>query len=206
MLTEGRPRIIREIEPLAKGILMAYWPGSMGGKAIAETLFGLNNPTGKLPFTYPKYSGNIVTYDLKYSDVEEDLGLGNTDTGYDVQWGFGHGLSYTTFEYSALNCDTVLKGDGNIKVSVTIKNTGSVDGTEVVDLFTRDHFASITPSMKRLRAFQRVALKAGESKTITFSISAADVSFINAQNKRVTEEGKFDVMVGNLKKEFSYQQ
>ena len=206
VLTEGRPRIIREIEPLAKGILMAYWPGSMGGKAIAETLFGLNNPTGKLPFTYPKYSGNIVTYDLKYSDVEEDLGLGNTDTGYDVQWGFGHGLSYTTFEYSALNCDTVLKGDGSIKVSVTIKNTGAIDGTEVVDLFTRDHFASITPSMKRLRAFQRIALKAGESKTITFSISAADVSFINQQNKRVTEEGKFDVLVGNLKKEFSYQQ
>jgi len=205
VLIEGRPRIIRDIEPLAKGILMAYWPGSMGGKAIAETLFGLNNPTGKLPFTYPKYTGNIVTYDLKYSDVEEDLGMGNTDTGYDVQWGFGHGLSYTTFEYSALNCDTVLKGDGSIKVSVTIKNTGAVDGTEVVDLFTRDHFASITPSMKRLRAFQRVALKAGESKTITFSISAADVSFINQQNKRVTEEGKFDVMVGGLKKEFSYQ-
>ena len=205
VLTEGRPRIIRNIEPLAKGILMAYWPGSMGGKAIAETLFGLNNPTGKLPFTYPKYTGNIVTYDLKYSDVEEDLGMGNTDTGYDVQWGFGHGLSYTTFEYSALNCDTVLKGDGSIKVSVTIKNTGAVDGTEVVDLFTRDHFASITPSMKRLRAFQRIALKAGESKTITFSISTADVSFINQQNKRVTEEGKFDVMVGGLKKEFSYQ-
>ncbi len=206
VLTEGRPRIIRNIEPLAKGILMAYWPGSMGGKAIAETLFGLNNPTGKLPFTYPKYSGNIVTYDLKYSDVQEDLGMGDTETGYDVQWGFGHGLSYTTFEYSALNCDTVLKGDGSIKVSVTVKNTGSVDGTEVVDLFTRDHYASITPSMKRLRAFQRVALKAGESKTITFSISATDVSFINAQNKRVTEEGKFDVLVGGLKKEFSYQQ
>lgn len=206
VLTEGRPRIIREIETLAKGILMAYWPGSMGGKAIAETLFGLNNPSGKLPFTYPKYIGNIVTYDLKYSDVQEDLGMGDTETGYDVQWGFGHGLSYTTFDYSALNCDTVLKGDGAIKVSVTIKNTGAADGTEVVDLFTRDHFASITPSMKRLRAFQRVALKAGESKTITFSISTADVSFINQQNKRVTEEGKFDVMVGGLKKEFSYQQ
>jgi len=204
VLTEGRPRIIRDIEPKAKGILMAYWPGSMGGKAIAETLFGLNNPSGKLPFTYPKYSGNIVTYDLKYSDVQEDLGMGDTETGYDVQWGFGHGLSYTTFEYSALNCDTILKGEGELKLSVTIKNTGKVDGTEVVDLFTRDHYATITPSMKRLRAFQRVALKAGESKTISFSLSANDLSFINAENKRVTEEGKFDVMVGGLKKEFSY--
>ncbi len=204
VLTEGRPRLIKNIEPLAKGILMAYWPGSMGGKAISETLFGLNNPSGKLPFTYPKYSGNILTYDCKYSDVEEDLGMGDKETGYDVQWPFGFGLSYTTYEYSALNCNTVLKGDASLMVSVTVKNTGTVDGTEIVELYSRDHFASITPSVKRLRAFQRVVLKAGESKTISFSINAKDLSFINAQYKRVTEDGKFDVMIGNLKKEFSY--
>ncbi|MFM7022502.1 MAG: glycoside hydrolase family 3 N-terminal domain-containing protein [Flavobacteriales bacterium] len=205
VLIEGRPRLVRNIEPQAKGILMAYWPGYGGSKAIAETLFGLNNPSGKLPFTYPKYSGYQVSYDYKYADLDEELEIGMfTKTGYDVQWPFGFGLSYTTFAYSEIECDTVLKGSNKLNVSVTVTNTGKVDGTEIVELYTRDHYASIAPCMRRLRDFSRVTLKAGESKKVSFAIDAEDLSFINAELKRVTEDGKFDVMISDKKKEFTY--
>ena len=205
VLIEGRPRLIRKIEPQAKGILMAYWPGFGGSKAIVETLFGLNNPSGKLPFTYPKYSGYQVSYDYKFADVNEELEIGGfTNSGYDVQWPFGFGLSYTTFAYSALQCDTVLKGANKLNVSITVTNTGKVDGTEIVELYTHDHFASIAPCLRRLRDFTRVTLKAGESKKVSFAIDAEDLSFINEQLKRVTEDGKFDVIIGDQTKAFTY--
>jgi len=145
---------------------MAYWSGSMAGKAIAETLFGINNPSGKLPFTYPKYSGNLATYDLKYSSLLEDLGKGDTETGYDVQYPFAFGLSYTVFEYSNLKADHSFERNEELKVSVVVKNTGKVEGTEIVELFTWYQYSSITSSVKRLRYFKRAKLKHGESRTV----------------------------------------
>lgn len=207
VLTEGRPRLINKIEPLAESILMAYWPGERGAEAIVQTLMGDYNPHGKLPFTYPLHTGHQVLYDCKFSET----GLTNTQEGftykgYDPQYAFGHGLSYTSFEYSNLTLSTdSLKAKNVLTVSVTVKNTGSKDGKEAIDLFSRDHFASVTPSNRRLRKFTQVSLKAGESKVVTFQITADDLKFVNMNNKMVVEEGGFDIIVKDLVKKFYYK-
>jgi len=207
ILVEGRPRVIREIVPGAKGILQAYWPGSQGGQALADILFGDYNPNGKLPYTYPAYTGMIMTYDCKYSEIEEELTPGSFGlTGYRPQWPFGFGLSYTKFEYSNLKLNkSSIVGDEKLTISVDVKNAGDKDGKEAVELYSRDMYASITPSMRRLRKFTKIDLKAGESKTVSFELSKDDVSFINANSKRVTEDGDFEVYVENLKTGFSYK-
>jgi beta-glucosidase len=209
VLVEGRPRIIRKIEEGAKGIVMAYVPGSQGHIAIAEVLFGEVNPSGKLPFTYPKYSGDIILYDHKYSDKVTELSAGvGGEGGYKPQWPFGYGLSYTKFEYSNLKLDTkTLKGSGSVKVSVDIKNTGSRAGKEAVELYTRDHFASVTPSSQRLRKFKKISLNPGQTMTVEFILDKNDLAFIGVDEKTfVTEPGGFDVMVGNLKETFNYEE
>lgn len=208
VLTEGRPRIIREIEPEAKGIVMAYVPGSQGHNAIADVLFGDYNPNGKLPFSYPKFSGDIIPYDHKYSDKVTELSPGRMgEGGYKPQWPFGHGLSYTKFEYSNLKVsNSTLKGSGTIKVSVDIKNVGSKAGKEAVELYTRDHFASITPSQKKLKKFKKVSLTAGQTMTVEFELNKSDLAFVGLDSKTwVTEPGAFDVMVGELKATFNYE-
>lgn len=207
VLTEGRPRVISRIVPGAKGIIQAYWPGSMGADAIADVLFGDYNPNGVLPYSYPRYTGDIVMYDHKYSELVQELVPGRmTETGYNPQWKFGHGLSYTTFEYSDITLSSKeLKGSGTIKVSITVKNTGARDGKVAVDMYTRDMFASIAPSMRRLRAFDKISLKAGESKVVSFDLTKDDLSFVNNDLKRVTEEGKFVVMISDKIAEFTYK-
>jgi beta-glucosidase len=206
VLIEGRPRIIREIVPGMKAILQAYWPGSQGAEAIADVLFGDYNPSGKLPYTYPKYTGSLLTYDHKYSELEEELIPGVfTLTGYRCQWPFGHGLSYTSFEYSNLKIDKdTLKANDKLTVTVDVQNTGNRDGKVAVELYSRDLYASITPSMKRLRKFTKIDLKAGESKTVTFEINKDDLSFINPYKERVTEEGAFKLMIDKLDTDFYY--
>ncbi|MFL5730680.1 MAG: glycoside hydrolase family 3 C-terminal domain-containing protein, partial [Cytophagaceae bacterium] len=206
LLTEGRPRIIREIEPLADAIILAYWPGSQGGNAIADVLYGDYNPCGKLPFTYPKYSGDILTYDHKLLDEAVEVPDPYSYTyKFDPQWPFGFGLRYTTFEYSDLKLsNTTLKGNDKLKVSVTVKNTGKVAGKETVELYSRDLYASVTPSVKRLRAFKKIYLEAGAAQTVEFEISREDLAFVNAEMKWVTEPGGFELMVGPLKAAFSY--
>jgi beta-glucosidase len=207
ILTEGRPRIIREIEPLAGAVLLAYWPGSQGGNAIADVLFGDYNPCGKLPFTYPKYSGDIVTYDHKLLDEAVEIAEPEYKFSYksDPQWPFGFGLSYTTFEYSNLKLSAdQLKGNDKLKVSVTVKNTGKLGGKETVELYSRDLYASITPSVKRLRNFKKIYLDAGTSQLVEFEISKDNLAFVNADLKWITEAGGFELMVGNLKAAFTY--
>jgi beta-glucosidase len=205
VLLEGRPRIIREIEPYCSAIVMAYWPGSQGAQAIYDVLYGKHNPSGKLPFTYPRYSGTLLTYDHKLLDeAVEIVEPYKYFYEFNPQYPFGHGLSYTTFEYSkiTLTSDTLKTEKRPFKISVTVKNTGALDGQEVVELYTRDLVASITPSVKRLRRFEKINLKAGESKTVDFILTKADVAFINAELKSITEAGKFEILIANQKTTF----
>jgi beta-glucosidase len=208
VLTEGRPRFITAIEPKMNGILMAYWSGRKSAEAIADVLVGDYNPDGKLPFSYPRSMGEMVLYDRK--PTEEIREVFNADmnlTGYDPLYPFGWGLSYTKFEYSDIQLGSgILKGDGSITVNVTVKNAGTMDGKHTVELYTHEHYASITPNMLRLRAFKKISLKAGESQTVSFTLTKNDLAFVNAQLKTVTEPGDFDVIAGGKKATFTYGQ
>ncbi len=205
VLNEGRPRIIREIVPGLKGILHAYLPGNFGGEAIADILFGKVNPSGKLPYTYPMYVNTLLTYDHKPSEHQSKMdGMYDYESDFAIQFPFGFGLSYTSFEYSDLTLNTGELSPGEtLKVEVTVTNTGERRGKEVVQLFTSDLYASITPDVKRLRRFQKIELKPGESRTVSFSLTTRDLAFVNAQNEWVTEPGDFHIMVGDLEDEFT---
>ena len=206
VLTEGRPRFITSIEPGMKGILMAYWSGRKTAEAVADVLFGDYNPDGILPFSYERSMGEMVLYDRKPTEDIREVFNDNISGGYDPLYPFGFGLSYTTFEYSDLNLSTnTLTANNKLTVTITVKNTGARDGKHTIELYTHQHYASITPFAKRLRAFQKIDLKAGESKTVTFTLDKNDLAFVNADLKTVTEPGDFDVMVGEKKATFSYK-
>jgi len=201
VLIEGRGRIVRQIVPGARGILMAYWPGSQGAVAIAKTLFGDVNPSGKLPYTYNRYVNNFITYDRDYTDGTTEL------PDETPQFEFGTGLSYTRFAYKNLKLSSpTLKGAGHLTVTVDVTNTGKREGKEAVELYTHELYASIAPPLRRLRAFQKIDLRPGETKTVTFELAASDLAFVNAESKLVTEPGGFEVEVGNLKQGFRYEQ
>ena len=205
VLTEGRPRFITSIEPAVNGILMAYWSGRKSAEAIADVLFGDYNPDGRLPFSYPRSMGEIVMYDRKPTEEIREVFNDNVNSGYDPLFPFGHGLSYTTFEYSDLKLSSAtLTGNQKLTVTVTVKNSGNRDGKHSVELYTRDMYASVTPCMKRLRAFQKINFKAGESKQVIFLIDKNDLSFINSKLKPVTEPGEFEIMIGDKKAKFNY--
>jgi beta-glucosidase len=206
VLTEGRPRFITNIEPSVKGILMTYWSGKKTAEAVADVLFGDYNPGGRLPFTYHKSMGEIVMYDRKPTEEVREVFNDNVGTGYDPLFAFGHGLSYTSFEYGDIVLSkNSLSGTETLTASITVKNTGSRTGKHTVELYTRDLFASITPSMKRLRAFDKISLQPGEVKTVSFSITKDDLAFVNDKLKTVTEPGEFEIMIGDKKAKFSYQ-
>jgi beta-glucosidase len=207
VLTEGRPRFITEIEPNIKGILMAYWGGKKAAEAIADVLFGDFNPSGRLPYSYPKSMGEIVLYDRKPSeDIREIFNENVMMNGYDPLFPFGWGLSYTSFEYSDIKLSSnKLSANEKLTISITVKNTGAKDGGHSVELYSHDLYATITPNVRRLRAFKKIFLKAGESKDISFIISKDDLAFVNAQLKTVTEAGAFEIMIGDKKATFTYQ-
>ncbi len=207
VLTEGRPRLITSIEPSMQGILMAYWSGKKTAEAIADVLFGDYNPAGILPFSYPRYSGEIVLYDRKHTeDVREIFNSDMTWNGYNPLFPFGWGLSYTKFTYGPINLSTIaLKGKGSVTVNITVTNSGSREGKHSVELYTHQQYASITPNMQRLRAFKKINLKPGETQTVSFILTAADLAFVNANLKTITEPGNFDLMIGDQKASFSYQ-
>jgi beta-glucosidase len=200
VLVEGRPRVISRIADRARGIVMAYWPGMQGGEALAEVLFGEVNPSGKLPFTYPRNVNQLVPYDHRNTD---EIGP-DGPTGFRPQWPFGTGLSYTTFAYADLKTGApTLRPGGTLPISVTVRNTGEREGTETVLLYTHQRFAALTPAVRRLRGFQRVTLKPGESRTITFTLSTNDLTYVGRDGRPVLEPGVFDVMVGALKADFT---
>ncbi len=202
VLTEGRPRIIRPIAASASAILMAYNPGNAGGQAIADILFGDVNPSGKLPITYPRYANMLFTYDHKTVEGDE----GAATPLYAPQFESGYGLSYTSFAYSDLQV-TPPEGSGSqkIQVAVTVKNTGDRAGKEVVQLYLNEAAASITPPLKRLKRFAKIQLQPGETRRYTFELTPDDLSFINAENKRVVEPGVFHAQIGGLTQSFAWK-
>ena len=208
ILSEGRPRLISSIEPEIPGILMSYWSGKKSAEAIADVIFGDYNPSGKLPYSYPRSMGEMVLYDRKPTeDYREIFNENVLMNGYDPLFPFGWGLSYTTFEYSDIHINKMtIKGKEPIQISVVVKNNGANDGWQNIELYSKQLYASITPNVKRLRAFQRVFLKAGESKKLSFTLTKNDLAFVNAQLKTVTEPGVFELMIGDKKVSFSYEQ
>ncbi|TVQ08513.1 MAG: beta-glucosidase [Bacteroidetes bacterium] len=206
VLNQGRPRIIREIEPYMSAVINAYLPGNYGGPAVSDVIFGDYNPGGKLPFTYPMYANSLVTYDHKPSENQEQMeGVYDYESDFAVQYEFGFGLSYTTFAYSHLRLNRQqLDAGGQLEILVDVENTGSLAGHEVVQLYTSAHFTSVTPDVKRLRRFSKIHLEPGEKKTVAFTLTADDISFINAQNKRVNEAGAYDIIIRDLSSTFNF--
>jgi beta-glucosidase len=212
VLVEGRPRVIHDLVEGASAIVYAGIPGSQGAPAIADVLTGDYNPDGKLPFSYPAFTGDFLTYDHKYSDKVTELAPGRMgEGGYKPEWPFGHGLSYTTFQYSDLTLSsTTLKGDDKLKVSVNVKNSGAKAGKIAVELYTRDLFASVTPNSRRLRKFTKISLAPGQVQKVEFELDKSDLAFIGLDAKTfVTEPGEFEVIIGEYGKElkqiFNYQ-
>ncbi|RWW99618.1 glycoside hydrolase family 3 N-terminal domain-containing protein [Flavobacterium cerinum] len=206
VLNEGRPRIISRFEQEMDAVVQTYLPGNFGGDALADVLFGDVNPSGKLPYTYPRFPNATISYIHKPSEEQKKAeGVYNYEADYNPQFSFGFGLSYTTFGYKDLKVSkTSLKKGENLQVSVTVTNTGKVTGKEVVDLFTSDLYASsVTPDVKRLRRFEKIELKPGESKTVMFELTPADLSYIGRDGKSILEAGDFDVMVEKLKVTFT---
>ena len=199
VLNEGRPRLIADIEPLAQGIIDILIPGNMGGDALVGLVSGKSNFSGKMPYTYPKEINSLANYDFKKSEE-----VGTMEGAYDYnakitqQWGFGHGLSYTSYQYSNLKVSKSDFRHGDIiKVSVDVKNTGKVAGKESVLLFSSDLIASMVPDGRRLRAFDKIELQPGETKTVTFNLNADDLAFVGNDGKWVLEEGDFKLMIAD---------
>lgn len=199
VLNEGRPRLIADIEPLAQGVVDILIPGNYGGDALAQLLSGKANFSGKMPYTYPKEINSLANYDFKKSEeVGTMTGAYDYNAKITQQWGFGQGLSYTTYQYSNLKVDKAsFAHDDVIRVSVEVKNTGKVAGKESVLLFSSDLMASMVPDGRRLRAFDKVALQPGESKTVTFDLKANDLAFVGWDGKWILEEGDFKLMVAD---------
>jgi beta-glucosidase len=200
VLVEGRPRIINRIVDKAGAILMAYNPANEGGQAVADVLFGDFNPSGKLPFTYPRTPNGLITYDHKAFETE-DTAFGNM--AFKPQFEFGEGLSYTTFAFSDLHLgQKTVTGNVDLSVSVTVTNSGRRAGKEVVQLYVGDLVASLSPAAKTLKRFAKVYLEPGQSRTVTFKLRRDDLSFIGSDNKPVVELGEFEVMIAGLKDKF----
>lgn len=199
VLNEGRPRLIADIEPLAQGIIDILIPGNMGGDALVNLVSGKSNFSGKMPYTYPKEINSLANYDFKKSEE-----VGTMEGAYDYnakitqQWGFGYGLSYTSYKYNNLKVSQSDFRHGDIiKVSVDVKNTGKVAGKESVLLFSSDLIASMVPDGRRLRAFNKIELQPGETKTVTFELKADDLAFVGWNGKWRLEEGDFKLMIAD---------
>ncbi len=199
VLNEGRPRLIADIEPLAQGIIDIFLPGNYGGDALANLVSGKSNFSGKMPYTYPKEINSLANYDFKKSEeVETMAGAYDYNAKITQQWGFGQGLSYTTYKYSNMKVSQRDFRHGDIiKVSIDVCNTGKVAGKESVLLFSSDLIASMVPDGRRLRAFDKVELQPGESKTMTFDIKADDLAFVDYNGKWILEEGDFKLMIAD---------
>ena len=205
ILNIGRPRLITDIEPFMSAIVNIYLPGNFGGDALSDVFSGKVNPSGKLPYTYPAYPNSLIPYYFKPSEVQNNSQgaynyVGEVNNLYD----FGFGLSYSEFTYSNLEINNdQFNLDDSIKISVNVKNSGKIDGSETVQLYSSDLYASLTPDVKRLRDFDKIELKAGEMKTITFELPVSELAFANSDNQFVVESGKFKLSIDNLSKEIT---
>ncbi len=192
VLIEGRPRVITPVVDKANAILLAYLPGNEGGIAIADVLFGEVNPSGKLPYTYPRFVNDLTNYDYKPLEIHDNINKRNP------LYEFGHGLSYTTFNYSkiTLHKTTIKKGE-TVTARVTVTNTGKVAGKETVELYLSDLVRSVSPPNRQLKRFQKINLQPGESKTVEFQLTEADLEFYDRNNQIKVEPGKFKITIGN---------
>ncbi|KXX69625.1 glycosyl hydrolase [Flammeovirga sp. SJP92] len=199
ILNEGRPRLISQFNMKMNAIVQTYLPGNFGGDALASILIGENNPSGKLPYSYPMYPNALGTYDHKPSEAQEKMqGMYDYNSSLPFQFPFGFGLSYTTFEYSELLLSKKeIDPDESVNVQVKVKNTGDVEGKEVVQLYVKDLYASITPDNKRLRKFKKINLKPGESKVVNFKLRADELAFVGADLKKTVEKGDFKLMIAD---------
>jgi beta-glucosidase len=200
VLNQGRPRLITSFHEGLKAILHSYLPGNYGGDAIADILIGKVNPSGKLPYSYPKYPNALITYYHKPSEsASQTLGVYNYAGRSEPLYQFGFGLSYTTFSYDQLdiNRDTLYAND-SLQVSVVVTNTGEMTGKEVVQLYSSAHYSTVTPDVKRLRAFEKIEIMPGEMKRVTFTLTPHDLSFINRKLERTTESGNYTIQIGDL--------
>jgi beta-glucosidase len=197
VLVEGRPRVLRSIPANSDAVIWAGLPGNEGGQAVADVLYGVVNPSGKLPFSYPRNVNGFTTYDYKPEENTAD-----NPTGWEFP--FGHGLSYTTFAYSDLKVSApVMARAGAVTVSVTVKNTGARAGQEVVQLYVSDLYRQVTPPNKELKGFEKVALAPGEAKTVSFRLTSKDLAFVGLANKWMVEAGDYKVAVGGLEGRFA---
>ncbi len=205
VLNEGRPRLISSIEGQMQGVLQTYLPGNYGGDALAAVLFGEVNPSGKLPYTYPMFGNTLVTYDHKPSEEQNKMeGMYDYESDFAVQYPFGFGLSYTEFDYSDMEFSRgSIDPDETLVISVSVTNVGNVEGKEVVQLYISDLFASVTPDVKRLRGFEKISLKPGETTRVSFEISARDVAFVAKDLSWTVEAGEYEVNIEELKSRFS---
>ena len=205
VLNEGRPRIISHIEPAMQAVVQTYLPGNFGGDALADILYGEVNPSGKLPYTYPRYPNATIGYIHKPSEEQKKAeGVYNYEADYNPQYRFGDGLSYTTFDYSDLKINKTEIGVGeDLEISVKVTNTGNRKGKEVVELYTSDLYASkITPDVKRLRRFTKIELAPKESKTINFIISTDDLKYADNHGESILEPGEFKILIKDLEESF----
>lgn len=199
VINSGRPRIISDIEPIADAVINVLLPGNYGGDALANILAGDANPSAKMPYTYPRNQAELTTYDYRVSEEMDKMeGAYDYDAVISVQWPFGYGLSYTTFDYRNLrvNKDTFTENE-KLEFTIDVTNTGKIAGKEVVMLFSSDLVASLTPENRRLRAFKKVELQPGETKTVTLTIKGSDLAFVGADGKWILEKGDFRMQVGN---------
>ena len=203
ILNLGRPRLITDIQPLMKSILNIYLPGNFGADALVDIVSGKVNPSGKLPYTYPAFPNSLLTYYYKHSEVQNNAQgaynyIGEVNNLYD----FGYGLSYSEFEYSDLmvNKENFLVSD-TIEVSVNVKNNSEIDGYETIQLYSSDLYASITPDIKRLRDFNKVIIRAGETINVKFKLPVSELSFVNKENISIVEPGKFKILINTLNRE-----
>jgi beta-glucosidase len=202
VLLEARPRIIHDIIAPASAIIQGYLPGDYGAEALVKLMYGENNFSGKLPYTYPKFDGVIEFYDHPRS---VDRSKSGDFSAYNPEWDFGYGLSYAQFEYENLSLQTdVLHGDDSLQITVRVKNTSGIDGKEVVQLYISDDFASMIPNGKSLKRFAKLNIAANGVESKTFYVSKKDLMFVGSDGAFIVEDGTFTVSVGNLKKTFTY--
>lgn len=199
ILNEGRPRLVSDIEPLAKAVVNILLPGNYGGDALANILAGDANPSARMPYTYPRNQAELTTYDYRVSEEMDKMeGAYDYDAVVSVQWPFGYGQSYTTFEYSNLTVDkSSFTADDTLTFTVDVANTGKRLGKETVMLFSSDLVASLTPENRRLRAFDKIELKPGEKKTVSLSIPASALAFVGHDGHWTLEKGDFRIQTGN---------
>lgn len=206
VLNEGRPRLISDFEDKMNAVIQCYLPGNEGARALADILYGDVNPSGRLPYNYPRYPNSLEKYNRKYTESlgdEEQNNDAQYQRSYSPQFEFGTGLSYTTFEYSNLTIDkAAINKTDTLTVTVDVQNTGKTTGKEAVLLYLSDKVASITPEVKALKRFEKISLEPGETKTVTFTLNQKDLQFVGNDLKWVAEEGTFKIQIGNLTKDF----